>query len=144
LEESGSANNLVGLNSVQRPLGPLGRGSIESGNQVTSGNERAQTAGAPAAMRRRQIESDDSLLQSDQLVAVTDTTAPRYIRLPPANGTPAGTMFVVKDESGGAGSNAITISASEHDTIEGASVLIMDRNYAVVRLYCTGNGWAIA
>jgi len=72
------------------------------------------------------------------VVAVTDTTASRTINLPVANTVPAGWQTTIKDESGGAATNAITVSRSSTDTIEGATSLAINTNYGVLKLYSDG------
>jgi len=72
------------------------------------------------------------------VVAVTDTTASRTINLPVANTVPAGWQTTIKDESGGALLNAITVSRSSTDTIEGATSRAINTNYGVLKLYSDG------
>ena len=72
------------------------------------------------------------------VVAVTDTTAARTINLPVANAVPAGWQTTIKDESGGAATNAITVSRSSTDTIEGATSRSINTNYGVLKLYSDG------
>ena len=72
------------------------------------------------------------------VVAVTDTTAARTINLPVANTVPAGWQTTIKDESGGALLNAITVSRSSTDTIEGATSRAINTNYGVLKLYSDG------
>lgn len=72
------------------------------------------------------------------VVAVTDTSASRTINLPVANTVPAGWQTTIKDESGGAATNAITVSRSSTDTIEGATSRAINTNYGVLKLYSDG------
>jgi hypothetical protein len=76
---------------------------------------------------------------SDYLIAVTDTTAARTITLPSAASTPAGQMFVVSDESGGAATNNITVTRAGTDTIEGVTTKVINTNYGSIRLYSDGS-----
>ena len=72
------------------------------------------------------------------VVAVTDTSAARTINLPVANTVPAGWQTTIKDESGGALLNSITVSRSSTDTIEGATSRTINTNYGVLKLYSDG------
>jgi hypothetical protein len=72
------------------------------------------------------------------VVAVTDTTASRTINLPVANTVPSGWQTTIKDESGGALLNSITVSRSSTDTIEGATSRTINTNYGVLKLYSDG------
>ena len=76
-------------------------------------------------------------LITDKLIAVTNTVAPRTITLPLA--ATAGLQFLtIKDESGGAAVNGITVSPSGADTIDGVTSLIITANYGRVQLYSNG------
>jgi hypothetical protein len=62
-------------------------------------------------------------------IGITDTAAPRAITLTPR----AKDQFVyVADESGGAGTNAITISAGGGATINGAASVTINENYGAI------------
>jgi hypothetical protein len=79
------------------------------------------------------------------IVAVTDTTAARTITLPAANGVPAGWTVVVKDESGAAGTNNITVQRAGADDIEGVATKVINANYGLLRLYSGGGArWFLA
>lgn len=74
------------------------------------------------------------------IIAVTDTTATRTITLPLANTVPAGWLISMKDESGGAGTNVITIAASGSDTFpeSGGSSYVLSANYLKFSFYSDG------
>ena len=72
------------------------------------------------------------------VIAVTDTSAARTITLPLANTVSAGWQITVKDESGLAGVNNITISRAGSDTIDGATSAIINSNYGSRTLYSNG------
>ena len=76
------------------------------------------------------------------VIAVTNTSAARTITLPLANTVSAGWQITVKDESGFAGVNNITISRASTDTIDGATSLTINTNYGVRGVYSNGsNAW---
>lgn len=61
------------------------------------------------------------------------------VTLPAASAVPANDVyFVLKDESGAAGSNNITISRAGSDTIDGATSYVISTNYGKVALYSDG------
>lgn len=76
----------------------------------------------------------------DWIIGVTDTSAPRTITLPAASAL-AGKQLVIKDESGGAATNNITVDGNASETIDGAATLVISANYGVVRIYCDGANW---
>ncbi len=69
------------------------------------------------------------VLITDWYVGVTSTAAPRTISLPNV-GVTAGQVFYVKDESGGAATNAITVDVNGGvKTIDGAANQPINGNY---------------
>ena len=58
----------------------------------------------------------------------------------PAN--TAGRLITVKDESGNASVNNITITPAS-GTIDGQASLVISANYAAYTLYCSGSNWFI-
>ena len=72
--------------------------------------------------------------------AVTGNTGPISIQLRDASDITAGTArgFLIKDESGLAHINKITILASGSQTIDGASSIVLESPYAAVNIYSNG------
>jgi hypothetical protein len=89
-----------------------------------------------------------TVVRSDCVVAVTDTTAARTITLPTSSTFCAavsagavGKFLIIKDESGAAGTNHITITPNGTETIDGVNASVtISTNYGVVRLYADSNG----
>ena len=75
---------------------------------------------------------------NDMIIAVTDTSSARTITLP-GLAKLSKRMYVV-DESGGAGTNAITIDVSGSGTIDGLSSINITNDYNSVRVYSDGQG----
>jgi hypothetical protein len=73
--------------------------------------------------------SDDEVI-----IGVTDTGSPRTVTIQSAD-IVAGRIFIIKDESGGAGTNNITIATQDVETIDGAGSATISTNYGSVRLY---------
>ena len=83
-----------------------------------------------------------SITSSDVLVLV-DTTAVRVINLPPAV---ARFCVQIKDSTGGAGANNITVNAVAGQTIEGAASYAMTvarQSISVVGTGVTGSEWVV-
>jgi hypothetical protein len=129
--QSGAGRNLIAWNQLldSTPVTLLaGSHTFVGQNSV---NRSTSSARVPTA-------ADYTLAGNEDTVAVTSTAAARTITLPAAASVSEGRMFVVKDESGGAGSNNITIARAGSDTIDGASSLVISTNYGIVRLYSDG------
>jgi hypothetical protein len=80
---------------------------------------------------------DYTVLSTDFIVGVTNTVTPRNITLPSAASFKAGGILNVKDESGGAATNNITIVG----TVDGSVNPFISANYGVMRLYSNGSAW---
>ena len=72
---------------------------------------------------------------------MTSTAAARTINLPAAATAGAGKVYIIKDESGAAGTNNITADANASETIDGATTKVINSNYGVLRLICDGTNW---
>lgn len=78
---------------------------------------------------------------NDIYIGVTSTASARTVTLPPAAGFQPGKIYIVKDESGAAGTNNITIDANASETIDGATTLVISTNYGVSRIITNGVNW---
>lgn len=80
-----------------------------------------------------------------QYIGVTSTAAARTITLDTDDlnrGSAANVWrVVVKDESGGAATNNITIDTEGAETIDGANSIVINANYGVLRVYSNGTNW---
>ena len=81
------------------------------------------------------------VLNTDYVVAVTSTAAPRTITMPAAGDLAQRKMWVIKDESGGCSTNNITISAAAN--IDGAATSVLNINYGSVNVYWNGTTFFI-
>ncbi len=90
-------------------------------------------------MKRTAVAADYTTVD-EVFIGVTDTSAARTITLASADAV-ADRVIVVKDESGGAGANNITIATEGTETIDGAASVSITTNYGYVRLYCDGTNW---
>lgn len=89
---------------------------------------------------KRTAVAADYTTAGDIVVAVTNTSAPRTITLSTADTVGRRTIFV-NDESGGAGTNHITVATEASQKIDGQDSFIIDRDYGAVTLYCDGTNW---
>ena len=79
------------------------------------------------------------VLLGDYLLAV-NVAAPSSIVLP--IGAPIGTVFIVKDTSGDASTNNITVTGPG-STIDGAASYVINIDYASVTLVQTSTEWSV-
>lgn len=102
------------------------------------------TVNAGYVFKRTGTATNYTVLASDYLIGVTDTTSPRTVTLPASAGVATGQMFTIVDESYGALTNNITVARGGSDTFSnGGTSVIMDYNGAVLNVYWTGSVWAI-
>lgn len=80
------------------------------------------------------ISSDGAVI-----LGVTDTSATRTATLLTVDISVEGQLFIIKDESGGAGTNNITVVGEGGETIDGAPNIPIIVNYGVVRVYSDGS-----
>jgi hypothetical protein len=76
---------------------------------------------------------------NEVFVGITDTSSPRTVTIQSAD-IVEGRIFVIKDQSGGAGTNNITIATQGSETIDGSSTITITSNYGVGRLYASNDG----
>lgn len=75
----------------------------------------------------------------ETIIGVTSTAAARTITLDDDDKI-AGRIIIVKDESGAAGTNNITVQA-ETGNIDGGASVAISANYGVCRVYSDGTNW---
>jgi hypothetical protein len=80
---------------------------------------------------------------ADYYVGVTNTAAPRTITLPSAVTAGNGWQVEVKDESGGAAANHITVNTVLGQTIDGVASFIIAANHGSLVLISDGANWFI-
>ena len=84
-------------------------------------------------------DANYTVLATDTIIGITSLTSTRTVTLPHASSVKAGKQLAIKDESGSCSSgNTITISGS----IDGASSVVLNTSYAVIRLYSNGTTWS--
>ncbi len=80
----------------------------------------------------------------DFIIGVDNTAAARTITIPTASTTGAaanrGKIYIIKDQSGLAGTNNITIAAAT-GTIDGDASISINSNYGGAKVYSSGSAW---
>lgn len=114
---------------------------------VDSGSTAALTVGTNGNLNlnygfkwhRTATATSYTALATDAIIGVTSTASARTITLYAANAVAAGTILIIKDESGAAATNAITIARAGSDTIDGATSKVINTNYGSVTIYSNGS-----
>lgn len=112
---------------------------VGSGVTATnSGSDITVTIGGGISYSRTEVTTTITASTNSTILGVTASSAVE-IRLPSAADYDAGQYFTIKDESGAADSNSITILTSGSQTIDGISSIVLDSPYAAVNLYSNGS-----
>jgi len=90
--------------------------------QITTGSSLNTGALALNVWEIHELAGNLTLTGAESYVFIdTDTSSGRTINLPPASSVTGGRYFVIKDKTGDANTNNITISPNGSDTIDGAA-----------------------
>jgi hypothetical protein len=140
-----NASTLVGAtnaNSVYVKSGDLYfTNSAGTAIQITSGGAIVSTPASINTFEVQPVSSNIVISPASTFSYLTvDTTASRTVTLPLAANVATGRLYVIKDVSGLANTNNITILTQGSDTIEGASSFVINSNDASV--WVIGNGVA--
>lgn len=115
--------------------------------QITDGSNLVPSPGVVNAFEITSISGNLSISPTDTFVIIrVDTTASRTITLPLASAVAPGRTYIIKDLTGDANDNPITIARSGSDTIEGAAAdAIMDSNLGSIWVIGDGvSNWVLA
>jgi len=80
-------------------------------------------------------------LETDYIVAKTAITASGDTVTLETDTVKAGKVVIIKDESGGAATDNITIATEGAETIDGAATITISADYGVARVYSNGTNW---
>ena len=88
---------------------------------------------------KRKASAVNTNTSQDTIIGVTDTSVARTVTLTDTNKVD-GRVYIIKDESGWAWTNNITISPQSW-TIDWAASVVISANYWVARVYSDGTNW---
>lgn len=127
--------------------GKLGIG-VSAPSEILDINGNIKVNGGQIAKRTASaVDYNPSILTTDYLIAITDTSVARAVTISTediqSGSTANPRIFVIKDESGGAGTNNITVSG-ESGNIDGVASVAITGNYESITIYADGtNLWII-
>jgi hypothetical protein len=99
--------------------------------QITSGGSVVSTPASLQTLEVTSINSNLTISPSDTFVFIAvDTTSSRIITLPLASAVSTGRIYVIKDASGLANDNPMTVARQGADLIDGQTSLDLDSNYS--------------
>lgn len=114
-----------------------------SDSEILSLDEEGTVNNAGGYIHKRTATATNYNISSDDYyIGVTDTTVSRTIQLMSAL-VSAGRIFIVKDESGAAGTNNISITTEGAETIDGQSNYTISVNYGAAIFICDGTNWFV-
>lgn len=118
-------------NNVRLAVGTNGQ-LLTADSTQTNGLSWQSPALVYTSTRRRVTTATDAMVSTDQIIGVSYAGAQTETLIAsPANGR----RVVIKDESGAANTNNITVTAGSGDTIQGASSKTINTAYGFVSLY---------
>lgn len=121
--------------------GPTGGTPINSVNlelMLQAAGAYTDDLGEQVSPQRTPIADDYQALTTDRVIGVVDTSNPVAVTLADPSTLLPGQMVLVKDESGGAGTNPITVNGQ----IDGLSSIPIAQNYGVLWVMSTGTTYA--
>jgi hypothetical protein len=111
--------------------GGIGLQTASPNSGITFGSDWAVNRTATAV---------DANSGTETIIGVTDTSVPRTITLLTADNL-AGRIYIIKDESGAAGTNNITlVPQGGAERIDNAVNILITVDYGVIRVYSAGDG----
>lgn len=113
--------------------------------QITEGGTIVSSPGVASIFSTIAVSTNLTISPSDTFVQLAvDTTSARTITLPLASSVTTGRIYIIKDASGLADTNAITINAAGSDLIDGSASLVNDMEYASYILVSDGvSAWLL-
>jgi hypothetical protein len=113
---------------------------LKVGIRTTDPNSTLHVNGSFSVKRTAVTGSASS--SGEVIIGVTDTTAARAITLRSVDCV-QGRIIIIKDESGDAGTFAITVDTEGTETIDGADAYPINTDYGYVKAYSDGFNWFI-
>jgi hypothetical protein len=132
---SATISGTTGSGNVAFSASPTFTGTVSAAAITATG---VTTMSGGTSVNRTPTAISYTALLSDCIIGVTDTSSARTVTLPTS--APAGMIMEIKDESGAAATNNITVQRGGSDTIDGATSITITANYGIARLYSNGSG----
>lgn len=109
--------------------------------KLRSSTVSVSSSSSPSLGEQFQVTITDSytVLSNDNMI-LCNHSAPITVTLPSPH---SGRTIIVKDLTGNAASNTITLQPSSGDLIDNQSNFVMDVNYMAVTLISVGNDWVV-
>lgn len=100
------------------------------------------TLGGGMAINRRSVsDTNYTAVASDYMICYTTLTAGRSVTLPTASASNTNQVYVIKDQTGNAASNNITVQGTGGQTIDGAATKVINTAWGVLKVYTNGSNW---
>ena len=114
--------------------------------QLTDGGGIVSLPGNAQIVEPQNVASDLTIAPSSTFVyLIVNTTASRSITLPEASAVTAGRIYIIKDATGTANTNNITVNRTGSDLIDGLSTQVLDSNNGSWMLVTDGDSnWFIS
>ena len=117
---------------------------FQIGRSVIGGNDQIKSRITVVAKRIfRAVRDDYTARDLDFIINVADTGSARTITLPAVAAVRFGKHFIIKDGSGAAGTNNITIQPDGSDTIDGAGTKVISTNFGWFSIFCSESEWLV-
>lgn len=113
--------------------------------QLTSGASIIATPSNVTNLSYTSIAANLTIANTDTFVVIgVDTTAARTITLPLASTVTPGRFYVVKDITGNADTEAISVAASGADLVDGLATYSFDSSYGSIHIISNGlDAWYV-
>ena len=141
LSDAGSLNvNQIGfpstVNYVPLAVAATGTSTVQ---MIQDQRFAAFSAGRPgASLPATPITTTPTVLSGSAPYLRMNVGSAAVITLPLASTLDPGTIITIKDVSGSAGVNNITLNRTGGDTIDGTTIKVINTNYGGLRLWCDG------
>jgi hypothetical protein len=133
---------LTGLSSAAKPT--LGAGAAAIFVETDTGLEFYWDGTLWVPLNRKEYRSvtdATATLGADETIVGVNRAGVVTITLPTAQAALAGRPYVVKDESGAAATNNITVDTQGAELIDGAATDTINTNFASIGYYTNGTDW---
>ncbi len=141
---AGTAGTIGSPTASVIKMAPNGNSWFMGGNVGigTSAPVATLSLGGGVALKRTGVaDANYVVLASDYMIAYTSLSTGRTVTLPTPGSGNTNQMYIIKDQSGNAGTSNITISSSGGATIDGAASKTISTAWGVLKVYTNGTNW---